>query len=288
LRLVFVAAGLAFVVRALLQGIHDGSFHDLNAGWLAAMGVTAIAAMAYVGARWSQAARVVGADLSVGDAVPLYFQGEIGKYLPGAIWAVVGRGELATRNGLARSAAYASVAISLAGMYLAGALGAVLLLPFAAGAKGGLAVVGVCVFLLVGLLGLHPAVVGRAVAVVERLSRRKLDIVIPSWRDAVLLVAGYLPAWALVGLAQWFAVRALGVSEPISHVAFAAAVSWCAGFLAIPAPGGIGVRESVFVLTSGLAAHDAAAAALLARLAFVVADGVGAGLGALWMTRRTR
>jgi uncharacterized membrane protein YbhN (UPF0104 family) len=89
-----------------------------------------------------------------------------------------------------------------------------------------------------------------------------------------------------VGLAQWFCVRALGVHAPITHVAFAAAVSWCAGFLAIPAPGGIGVRESVFVLTSGLAAHDAAAAALLARVAFVVADGAGAALGALWMTRR--
>jgi uncharacterized membrane protein YbhN (UPF0104 family) len=63
-------------------------------------------------------------------------------------------------------------------------------------------------------------------------------------------------------------------------------VAWCAGFLAIPAPGGIGVRESIFVLTSGMAAHDAAAAALLARLAFVVADGAGAALGALWMTRR--
>jgi uncharacterized membrane protein YbhN (UPF0104 family) len=77
------------------------------------------------------------------------------------------------------------------------------------------------------------------------------------------------------------------VSAPFAQIAFASAVSWAAGFLAIPAPGGIGVRESVFVLTSGMASQDAAAAALLARVAFVVADGAGAAVSAAWMTRRS-
>ncbi|HVT76026.1 MAG TPA: lysylphosphatidylglycerol synthase domain-containing protein [Acidimicrobiales bacterium] len=284
----FVAAGLAFVGRALAQGIHDGSFHHLSAGWVGAGGAVAIATMTYVAARWSAAATLVGAELSVGDAVPLYYQGEVGKYLPGAVWAVVGRGELAVRNGVARSAAYASVAASLAGLYLAGALAAVVLLPAAAGAKGAGAVLGVIAFLVVGVAALHPAVISRAIALIERVARRKVDVIVPSWRDGVGLVVGYLPAWIGVGVAQWLCVRALGLHAPIAHVAFASAVAWCAGFLAIPAPGGIGVRESIFVLTSGMAAHDAAAAALLARLAFVVADGAGAALGALWMTRRSR
>ncbi|MEY2468636.1 MAG: glycosyltransferase 2 family protein, partial [Actinomycetota bacterium] len=204
-----------------------------------------MAAMTLIAARWSQAARLVGANLPTADAVPLYFQGEIGKYLPGAVWAVVGRAELARRAGVARSAAYASVASSLAGLYLAGALGAVLLLPFAAGARGATAVVGVVGFLVVGLLALHPAVVARAVRLVERVARRKLELTVPTWRDAIVLVIGYLPAWVLIAVAHWCALRALGVSAPITHVGFAGAVSWCAGFLAIPAPGGIGVRESV-------------------------------------------
>ena len=288
MRFVFVGAGLFFVGRALLQGIQDGSFHDVHVGWALTAGVVAIATMTYIAARWSAAATLVGARLPVGAAVPLYYQGEVGKYLPGALWAVVGRGELATRNGMARSAAYASVASSLVGLYLAGALASVVLLPAAAGARGGKAVLGVVAFLVVGLGALHPAIVGRAVALVERVAKRKLDVVVPSWRDGILLVVGYLPAWAGVGFAQWCCVRALGIHAPITHIAFASAVAWCAGFLAIPAPGGIGVRESIFVLTSGMASHDAAAAALLARLAFVVADGAGAAVGALWMTRRSR
>lgn len=286
LRLVFVAAGLAFVGRALVQGIEDGSFDDVGPAWVLAAGMSAAVAMTFIATRWSAAVRLVGGDLSTAKAVPLYFQGEIGKYLPGAVWAVVGRGELAKRAGLPRSTAYASVAISLVGLYLAAGVAAVVLLPFAAGARGTLAVVGVIVFLVVGVLGLHPAVIGRVLAIAERVARRRFDVVVPTWRDGIALVAGYLPAWILVGVTHWCAVRALGLSAPVTHVAFSSAVAWTAGFLAIPAPGGIGVRESVFVLTSALASHDAAAAALLARLAFVVADGLGAAIGALWVTRR--
>jgi hypothetical protein len=286
LRLAFVAAGLAFVVRAVLQGVSDGSFSHVQWAWLAVAMVAAVVAMTFIALRWTAAARLVGGNLAVGDAIPLYFQGEIGKYLPGAVWAVVGRAELARREGMARATAYASVASSLAGTYLAGALAAVLLLPVAAGARGAGAVLGVTAFLVVGLLGLHPAVVGRAVGLVERLARRDLNLTIPSWRAAVALVVGYLPAWAAIGASHWFCLRAIGASAPVTHVVFAAAVSWCVGFLAIPAPGGIGVRESVFVLTSGVAHQDAAAAALLARVTFVVADGAGAALSALWMTRR--
>ena len=286
LRLAFVAAGLAFVARAVWQGVDQGSFSDVQWAWLLAGFGAAAVAMTTIAVRWSTAVTLVGGDLPVPDAVPLYFQGEIGKYLPGALWAVVGRAELARRAGVARSAAYASVASSLAATYLAGALAAVLLLPFAAGARGATAVLGVSAFLVVGLLALHPAVVGLFVRLVERAARRDLAITIPSWREAVTLVVGYLPAWVAIGAAHWFCLRALGTSAPITHVAFAAAVSWCAGFLAIPAPGGIGVRESVFVLTSGVAHQDAAAAALLARVTFVVADGAGAAISALWMTRR--
>jgi len=60
-------------------------------------------------------------------------------------------------------------------------------------------------------------------------------------------------------------------------------VSWIIGFIT-PAPGGIGVREAVFVAVAGVAAGPAAAAAILARVLFVVIDGSGAGIG--WLVLR--
>ncbi len=243
--------------------------------------------MTIVAARWTVAARLVGGHLPAGAAIPLYFQGEIGKYIPGSVWAVVGRGELARRAGLSRASAYASVVSSLAGLYLGAALTAALLLPLAAGVRGATAVLGVLAFLVAGIVGLHPAVIQRVLSLAERVSRRSFDLQVPSWSASVGMVVGYLPAWLAIGAAHWFAARALGISASYPQVLFASAVSWSAGFLAIPVPGGIGVRESVFVLTSGLPAGKAAAAALLARVLFVVVDGSAALLGALWMTRRT-
>jgi uncharacterized membrane protein YbhN (UPF0104 family) len=66
-------------------------------------------------------------------------------------------------------------------------------------------------------------------------------------------------------------------------VALAAVVSWIIGFVT-PAPGGLGVREAVFVALAGVAAGPAAAAAILARVLFVLVDGVGAGSG--WLVLR--
>lgn len=267
--------------------MHDGSFGHITAGWIGVAFLVAITAMTIIAARWSIAARLVGGDLPVAKAIPLYFQGEIGKYIPGSVWAVLGRGELARRAGLRRSTAYASVVSSLATLYLGAALAAALLLPVAAGARGTGAVLGVLAFLVVGVFGLHPAVVGRVLAIGQRVTKRTLEVRIPTWRGAVGMVVGYLPAWALIGTVHALAAKALGVSFSYPQVLFASAVSWSAGFLAIPVPGGIGVRESVFVLTSGIASGPAAAAALLARVVFIVADGVGALVGALWVTRRS-
>ena len=60
-------------------------------------------------------------------------------------------------------------------------------------------------------------------------------------------------------------------------------MSWIIGFIT-PAPGGIGVREAVFVAIAGVAAGPAAAAAILARVLFVLVDGSGAGAG--WLVLR--
>lgn len=274
-------------MRAVVQGVEEGSFGDLQASWLGLGFVAALVGMTVVAMRWTDAARLVGGALPVSQAIPRYFQGEIGKYIPGSVWAVLGRGELARRAGLRRSAAYGSVVLSLAALYLAAATTAAVLLPFAAGATGAPAVLGVLGFLVVGVAGLHPAVVGRVLRLGERVTRRRFELTVPTWRDAIVVVVGYIPAWLLIGGAHYCAVRALGVAAPYPEVLFASAVSWSAGFLAIPAPGGIGVRESVFVLTSGIADADAAAAALLARVLFVVADGLGALVAAAWMTRRS-
>jgi glycosyltransferase 2 family protein len=134
-----------------------------------------------------------------------------------------------------------------------------------------------------GVAAIHPAVSRRIHALASRILKRKLIIEIPSWGRCLRLTATYIPVWILIAAATTFVTRSLVPHPPIARVALAAVVSWIIGFIT-PSPGGIGVREAVFVAVAGVAAGPAAAAAILARVLFVLVDSIGAGVG--WMVLR--
>jgi uncharacterized membrane protein YbhN (UPF0104 family) len=222
----------------------------------------------------------------LGDTVRMYFLGEVAKYVPGSVWAVVGRGELLWRQGVRRSHAYSSVVLSLGALYLGCALLTVVLgIIMSVGAPGSR------MWILAGvlglaLLGLHHRVLRTLAAAADRLVRHPLDLRIPSWAWSLMLVASYIPAWVLVGAATWTAARALGNSSPYLPIFFATTLSWLAGFALVPAPGGIGAREATFVLASGAFLGPVApATAILARVLFMLVDLGGAVLASTTGTR---
>lgn len=124
--------------------------------WLLLALGCAMAAIADVAWGWRHGLQVLGSDVPARRVLPWFFVGEIAKYVPGGIWSVVGRAELATRGGVDRRRAYASVALSLVAAYLAAMVVAVALLPFAAGGAAGW--YWLCLLVLpVGVIALHPA-----------------------------------------------------------------------------------------------------------------------------------
>ena len=81
--------------------------------------------------------------------------------------------------------------------------------------------------------------------------------------------------------------EALGYDQQPARVAFAAILAWIVGFLIVPVPAGAGIRELLFVAVCGLAAGPAVAVAAIARLTFILLDGIG-GATALLTLRRKR
>ena len=116
--------GLSFVVRTLVTdwGETRELLRDAEFGWLILAVPVALAGMTGVGIPWQRAIILVGEDVRFGEALRWYFPGQLGEYVPGGIWPVVGRGELAVKGGVTRSVAYTSVALSLALTYLAAGL----------------------------------------------------------------------------------------------------------------------------------------------------------------------
>jgi uncharacterized membrane protein YbhN (UPF0104 family) len=271
-----------FVVRTLANDWHEVRTIVSHASWawLALALLAASAGMVAIAWTWADALAVVGGRMSRAQSVSWYFVGEIGKYIPGAVWAAVGRGEIARRRGIPGGKAYQSVALSLIGLYLAAALTAVIVVPFdlAHQRDAGPALL-LLLLVPIGLVVLHPAVLHRVVAFAERATKRSVDVVVPPWLDTVVLVVRYIPAWIGIAGATWCVARALpGVDAPILRITLATLLSWTAGFVT-PTPGGAGVREAVFIGVSGLAAGPAVAVAVTARLLFVLVDVAGALMG---------
>jgi glycosyltransferase 2 family protein len=262
---------------------------DAAPGWLVLAVLSASAAMTWIAWCWEDALALVGHRPGRRRVIAWYYSGEIGKYVPGGVWPVVGRGELARRGGVPASRAYPSVALSLATLYLAGLAVAAVLVPLdLAHQAESPAALALLLLLPLGLAALHPAVLGRARKVVVRITGRGGDVPLPEWWATAGVVLRYVPAWLFIWAATWLVARALVPDPPILRIGIATTLSWAAGFAAVPVPAGAGIREAVFVASSGMAGGVAATVAVAARLVFVLVDAGGLVLTARWHRASSR
>ncbi|MDQ6657063.1 MAG: flippase-like domain-containing protein [Actinomycetota bacterium] len=280
----FVVAIVAvfFCVRVLVQQwptIRD-SLRHANIGLLAAGLLLAALGVSLLAVLWWRCLVVFGTRRGLFRVMGWYFGGELGKYLPGGIWPVVGRSELARRGGVPRSTAYATTLMSLALMCVGGSVACGLMVPFFAFGDGRLGPELLLIALVpTGIVVVHPAIFGRLLAVVARVSKGRITLEAPSWRGMLGLICVGVPPWFAVGGASVAITSALGYEQQPVRLACAAVVAWIIGFLALPVPAGAGIREVLFVLASGLVSGPAAGVAAIARVFFIVVDGIGGILG---------
>ena len=281
-------AAMFFVVRTLVREWSSASEEIANASlpWLAGALLLAAAGMASIGLAWRHVLRTLGVQAPRGRVVAWYFVGEIGKYLPGGVWPVLGRGELARAGGVPRSRAYASVGMSLAVLYLTALFVSTAFLPFALAGKGASPWMLFLLALPVGIVVLHHDVLGWIVDRISKVTKREIDVEIPHWKDSLSLVAQYVPTWIFIGTATYAVARALTPDVSFPQLMFATVLSWTAGFLAVPVPAGAGIREAVLLASSGLDGSSAVTTALVARIIFIIVDAGGAAIGAPFATRR--
>lgn len=278
--------GAAFVIRIIAQEWDEvqRGIQDAVLGLVVCSILVGMIGMGWIGLQWSAVVRTLGGGpTDVKYVMRSYFIGQLGKYVPGGVWPVLGRAEMLTRAGTPRRFSYSSVGLSMATAYLAAAIVAAAAAPFAvsqSNSEGAWALLA----LPLGIACLHPAVLHRVIALGERIfSKGHEAIVVPPWRTSVVLVLRHVPAWLLIAGATWLVARSLHIEVDFALLVFATPLAWAAGLAAIPVPGGIGVREAVFVaLTAGvLDASTAATIAVAARLVFIIGDLLAAAVSAV-------
>jgi glycosyltransferase 2 family protein len=215
----------------------------------------------------------------------------LGKYVPGKIWALGGAMAMLRTRGVSAAIAVTCVLMVDALAVLSGLIvGApVALKPAVAqwipGAGWTVAAV-----VTVGLVMLHPGVFARALnALLKRLGKPALAQT-PTMRQMALPMVCAFSQWAFAGAALWCVTRSL-TDVPIAAMPGFVPLAACAmtiSYLALIAPGGIGVREAIYLallpqLVIGAPAGTVALVVVAMRLWQTVIEVGLAGLGyGLW------
>ena len=195
----------------------------------------------------------MGQRLPAAPAARIWSVSELARYLPGAIWQVLGRIYLVKPYGVSGTVTSASQLVELSVFLLANVLLSLACLVWFGIKKfegpaerwlwGAMAMVPVLMLLL------YPPVL---YSILDRFMRLLRKPPIPrrlTFHELCGILLWYVAGLLWQSLAIW-----LLVGEPL-HLQFtkwwvvagAYALAWCAGFLAVWAPGGIGVRELVFM-----------------------------------------
>ena len=139
----------------------------------------------------------------------------------------------------------------------------------------------------VALVLAHPAVLRRTLDLAARILSRPADrTILPAPADVARSIAWAVPAQAAAGAS--FAVLAVVTDPGVDPVQAAAGfvVAWAIGFLVIPVPAGLGIREAaIAVLIQGPAATKLVAAVML-RLVVIVAEATLAAVVRVRSSRR--
>ena len=237
---------------------------------------------------WRAVLADCGAWLPLRGGLRVFFLGQLGKYLPGSVWAVVAQVELGHHYRVPRRVSGAAVVIFMLLVLLTG-----LLLGAAS-----LWVLGPEVLdrwwwtlaaLPVGAVLLYPPLLNRLIGIALRLSRRQPLPAALSPAGIATATAWTMLAWALYGAHLWVLGVDVGAGgrELLLESVVAFAAAWSVGFLAVFAPAGAGVREALLILTLGttMSVGQATIVALASRLLLSAGD-VTWGLISLSLRRR--
>jgi uncharacterized membrane protein YbhN (UPF0104 family) len=263
--------------------------------WIAAAALTVWLTYALLIEAWRRILLGWNQQLQFVQAVPIWCLSNLGRYLPGKVWSIAGLAVLAQRIGVAGWAAAGSALAMQALAVGTGALVVALWAPVAADTSPEAPVARLLspVLLVLAILVAFAAV---AALVWKPLSRMVTQVAGPRLELRPLPLTTALTAatvtfvsWLAYGVAFWLLAHGLfdtaQLTLQVSVGVFAA--GYVVGLLALFAPGGVGMRELVFIALLGpVMRYDVALALAVASRLLLTATEIGAALVALGLKRK--
>jgi glycosyltransferase 2 family protein len=248
----------------------------------------AIAGLCCMMLAWRSLLADLGTTLPVPAATRVMFIGQLGKYVPGAVWAFAAQVELARDYGVPRRRSATASLVGMAATLVVGMIVAGLTLPFAS-AHAARHYWWVLAITPLAAACLHPKIIKLGLDLVLKMMRQEpLERSVGAGGMARALAWTSL-GWLFFGAHAWFLISVFagkgGGEVGGGHVAALSlggyALAWAVGFIIIVFPGGIGPRELAFiaVLAPVMPSASALVVALASRVIMTIGDLVWAGTG---------
>ncbi|MGW2146016.1 lysylphosphatidylglycerol synthase domain-containing protein [Nonomuraea bangladeshensis] len=278
IRVAFLLVALGFggwAVAREWDGVVAG-FARLSAPALAGSLVAVVAALLGAMLTWRTLLADLGSPLPLRPAAKVFFVGQLGKYIPGALWPVLAQMEMGRDLGVPRARSAAAFFLM---MPIQLATGLLVTLGTLGWDRYGWLLLALPALLVL----LEPKVINAVIAFgLRRLKREPLER--PLTRRGMLAALGWaLAGWIAYGVHLYFVVPQGGLVFAVG----AFALSWCLGILTFVVPAGAGVREvaMVAVLAPHVSGGAAIAVALSSRIVIILGDLICAGLAGITARR---
>jgi len=251
-----VVAIFVWMIRPIVQKWSDLQpyVHTLRPGTFIVASLMFTLFLFFRAMTWRRILAAFGFVLPAGAATRVWISSEIARYVPGSILQFAGRVMLLGPYGVPRAICITSQVLELSAFLLANIVIAIsCLLWYFSKIQDPHSRIFFYIFIgLLPLLGffLHPRIFSRVVnGLRSRFGKKPIEVRLPGRVLAVLFVA-CLIALGWQSIAIWMLTHT-GLDLKLAwwwRVAGAYCLAWCAGFIVPLAPGGMGIRETVFVV----------------------------------------
>ena len=204
---------------------------------------------------WKWILRRTGSSISYRKLFKAWFISNLGKYLPGKVWQFLGMIFLLEKEGIPKRNTFSTGVLGQTLSVISGLLIAAIFLGsdvYSKILRKNPALMIILIVFFVGILALifYPKLLERIINFGLKILKKDQILLDLKSKNIFLYLLSYSLAWFLFGLAFTIFIKAF---TPASFGIYpgltgAFAFSFNIGFLALFAPGGIGVREGVLVL----------------------------------------
>jgi glycosyltransferase 2 family protein len=270
---VFLIVGAGAIGVALAEAWNDSRTGDLVPSWWALLIALGILAVGFVGVAWGWISLFPRSADRIHLARAVYLS-QLGKYVPGGVWQPSSQVALARSAGVTLADAAVAFPVSVIAVVAAAATtaGVLLVLPGSPLSGGMRAVVGLGPLTLVLL---HRSWMAKALELARRRVKRiPHHAVLPQQSQISASTAWLFLAVVGQGLSYAWLIHDLDGRVGLIPATGGFALAWLVGFVAVPIPAGLGLREAVLVgvLGSMTGAPTVLAAAVAHRLVNIACE----------------